>query len=140
MRDAVERFGVMRIGMWGFSSDSAGASAGAGAAGAAAAAADGPSAADDGGDDADEEKTTLGIDMGVDDERRVTCRPAARKRGSRLFRMQVLKASRCTSHTRSFLEMKKWNSWLGWAMERIWSEELMRYLRWNVSSLMPCHR
>lgn len=56
---------------------------------------------------------------GKDEMRRVISRPAAKKRERRLVRTQVLKASRWTSHTRSFLEMKKLNSWLGWAMERI---------------------
>ena len=58
--------------------------------------------------------------------RRVVWKPAAAKRGARVLRMQAFIASRWTSRTRSFLEMKWWNSWVGFLMERIWSAALMK--------------
>lgn len=45
---------------------------------------------------------------------------------------RLLKASRCTTFIRSFLEMKKLKSCSGWRIERTWSLSLMKYLNSGV--------
>ena len=69
-----------------------------------------------------------GLVDGVPRGRFVRFMEDARTRDWMFLRMQVLWASRWTMFMRSFLEMKKLNSWSGFFSDRIWSLSLRAYL------------